>query len=41
MQGVYTKAHTTSKTREFKSSTQKMHNETNFIPTLIKDADDK
>jgi len=38
---VYTKAHNTSKTREFKSSTQKMHNETNFIPTLIKDADDK
>ena len=37
---VYTKAHTTSKTKEFHSSTQKMHNEPNFIPTLIKDADD-
>jgi len=38
---VYTKAHNTSQTREFHSSTQKMHNEPTFIPTLIKDADDK
>jgi hypothetical protein len=38
---VYTTAHNTSQTREFKSGTQKMHDEPDFIPTLIKYADNK
>jgi hypothetical protein len=38
---VYTIAHNTGKTKELISGTQKMNNEQSFIPTLIKDADDK